>query len=227
MANKTLYFRFPIEMMRGVLSSDSETKQQFLENLLYFHLYTQFDSADLIENTNEVATFSKYALNGWCVELGNAERSYSNGKELANKYKKAKSFTSLNTSIFWQFYKEIKSSNEWLALFMFLALKSIIGAKSYGLSNNALLLSRMDGYSIMQPREKLSFKITNYRIQETKNDLRLDWGLSYYAQHTRGFYFSFKLPIEKLIKIAEEQKRSNKLKALKEKEQKILQELRK
>ncbi len=227
MANNTLYFRFPIEMMRGVLNASSETKQQFLDNLLDFHLYNHFISADLIENTNEVATFSKYALNGWHVKLGNAEWVYSNGKELANKYKKAKSFTSLNTSIFWQFYKETKSPNEWLALFMFLALKSIVGAKSYSSSNNALLLSRMDGYSTIQPREKLSFKITNYRIQETKNDLRLDWRLSYYAQHTRGFYFSFKLPIEKLIKIAEEQKRSNKLKALKEEEQKILQGLRK
>ncbi|MCD8539725.1 MAG: hypothetical protein LRY55_08110, partial [Leadbetterella sp.] len=47
-------------------------------------------------------------------------------------------------------------------------------------------------------------------------DLVLGWGVKYYASHTSGFWVSFKLSIKQLVHLAEEQKRKNLLKRIKD-----------
>ena len=69
------------------------------------------------------------------------------------------------------------------------------------------------------------FEFTEYKRNKIINKLQLDWGLKYYSRYTRGFYFSFKMSLEKLITIAESKRQSTRLKELKDKKKEILKKI--
>ena len=53
-----------------------------------------------------------------------------------------------------------------------------------------------------------------YQLDKIKLDLQLNWGLKLYGNHTRGFYVSFSMSLESLIKQAELRRKKYKLKGL-------------
>jgi hypothetical protein len=57
--------------------------------------------------------------------------------------------------------------------------------------------------------EKMRFFAQEYQTLKIKRELQDNWGLTYYAQQTRGFYFSFKLELKSLIREALKIKRKS------------------
>src|SRR5690242_7142518 len=131
------FFNFPIQMMQGVLEGWKE-KDEFLRDILYFHIENH---AQKIEDHNEYEETEeqrfKRSAEFWGVKMsGNIERSYERGAELLEEFEKSKVFVGISTEIFWNFYQNEKTQFEWECLVAFLALKSILGKKTFCKSNN-------------------------------------------------------------------------------------------
>lgn len=220
------FFNFPIMMMQGVLEGWKE-KDEFLRDILYFHIANH---AQKLEDLNEyeeteVQRFKRSAK-FWGVKMsGNIERSYERGAELLEEFETAKVFVGINSEIFWNFYNNEKTQFEWECLAAFLALKSILGNKTFCKSNNALLYARMSGNETVKDLHSLSF--SRFHRDKIILKLELEWNVKYYSRYTKGFYFGIDTTLEDLIFFAEDRRESFKAKELKKSKSEILKNYQK
>jgi hypothetical protein len=205
------YFNFPIVLLEGFLIDDKKC----LNNILDYAMYAYCEKYD----TDDV----KRAARFFGVTLGNEIRTYRNGNELFDSIPEGLPKVGISKDIFFDYYTNEKTEFQKVTLLAFLAIKSALQNKSYYKMDNNYLFGRMDGkrYPIKNDseltKELLKFK-NEYQSVKIKNELILNWGLVHYAYYTRGFYVSFKMPLEDLIFQVEKKKKSNKLKEQKEKE---------
>ncbi len=79
--------------------------------------------------------------------------------------------------------------------------------------------------------ERVRYFAQEYQTLKIKRELQENWGLIYYAQQTRGFYFSFRLELKALIREALKRKRktveSQRLKKIKLLEEEVFNNLSK
>lgn len=211
-----IYFKFPIELLQGVIFGKKD-KRTFLNEALYYSIYAyseelrdknEYDETN-IQRFNKAAKF----LN---VTLGNQEKSFAMGESVYHDHSENRCIVNLNIDIFWQFYKEEKSDFDWHCLLAFLALKSIIGRKPYAKTNNTFLLSRMAGFSATN--EDHGIKITRYQLDKIKTELQLNWHIVYHGRNTRGFFvgIDINISLEDLMFNSESKKISNREKDLRE-----------
>ncbi len=202
------YFNFPVKLLEGIFKDKQKVLSDALDYFLYSHsLKLELDATkiDLFKSS------SKY----FNVNLGNVSQSFKRGKELFDSIPTDSPKVGLNTSIYWDFYKNHKSDFEIACLTAFLAIKSIIGTKPYCKMNNAYLWARMSGNSkAMKEVNELSDNVkkyaNEYQTGKIKNALREDWNLVTYSRYTRGFYVSFTLELPALITEAEKRRKSTK-----------------
>lgn len=216
MSDERQYFNFPVQLLKGIFKD----KQGVLNSILYFALYAhslkinngeRFLRTEVNTDLKDFLTSAKY----FNVTLGDGKNAYNKGRELFNSIPNDSPTTGLNTSIFWDFYKNHKSDLEIACLLAFLAIRSILGMKSYCKITNAYLWARMDGKSkTIEDVSELSPDVARYakeyQTKKIKETLRNDWGLKYYSYHTRGFYVSFDLELGKLVFEAEKRKKKSK-----------------
>ena len=220
------FFNFPIQMMQGVLEGWKE-KDEFLRDILYFHIENH---AQKIEDLNEyeeteVQRFKRSA-EYWGVKMsGNIERSHERGAELLEEFEKSKVFVGISTEIFWNFYQNEKTQFEWECLAAFLALKSILGKKTFCKSNNALLYARMSGNESVTDLHSLTF--SRFHRDKIILKLEIEWNLKYYSRYTKGFYFGIDTTLQDLIFFAEDRRESFKAKELKKSKDEILKSYQK
>ena len=216
------FFNFPIMMMQGVLEGWKD-KKEFLKDVLYFHIENH---AQKIEDLNEyeeteVQRFKRSA-EFWGVKMsGNIERSYERGAELIAEFETSKVFVGISTEIFWNFYNENKTDFEWECLAAFLALKSILGNKTFCKSNNGLLYARMSGY---ESADVNSITLSRFHRDKIIQELEDNWNLKYYSRYTKGFYFGFDIGINDLVFEAEKRRKSTKEKLRNDEKKKALAE---
>lgn len=221
MMSEQRYFNFPIMIMQGVLEGWKD-KDEFLRDILYFHIENH---AQKIEDLNEyeeteVQRFKRSA-EFWGVEMSGDLRSrQERGAELLAAYEESKVFVGISTEVFWNYYKTLKTDLEWECLIAFLALKSILGNKSYCKSNNALLYARMSGNESSKDEHCLSF--TRFHRDKIIFKLETEWNLKYYSRYTKGFYFGIDVMLKDLIFHAENRRESFKAKELKNSKADIL-----
>lgn len=215
------YFNFPIKMMQGVLEGWKE-KDDFLRDILYFHISNH---AQKLEDLNEYEETEllrfKRSAEFWNVSMSGELRSrQKRGAELLTAFEESKVYVGINTDVFWNFYKTEKSDFEWECLVAFLALKSILGNKSYSKTNNGLLYARMSGNESSKDEHCLTFS----RFHRDKIILKLetDWNLKYYSRYTKGFYFGIDVSLKDLIFNAESKREKLKVEALKNSKAEIL-----
>ena len=218
------FFNFPIQMMQGVLEGWKE-KDEFLKDVLYFHIANH---AEKIEDLNEYEETEeqrfKRSAEFWGVKMsGNIERSHERGAELLEEFEKSKVFVGISTEIFWNFYQNEKTQFEWECLVAFLALKSILGKKTFCKSNNALLYARMSGNESVTDLHSLT--LSRFHRDKIILKLEIEWNLKYYSRYTKGFYFGIDTTLQDLIFFAEDRRESFKAKELKKSKDEILTQI--
>lgn len=220
------FFNFPIMMLQGVLEGWKD-KKDFLKDVLFYHIENH---AQKLEDLNEyeeteVQRFKRSA-EYWGVKMsGNIERSHERGAELLEEFEKSKVFVGISTEIFWNFYQNEKTQFEWECLAAFLALKSILGKKTFCKSNNALLYARMSGNESVTDLHSLTF--SRFHRDKIILKLEIEWNLKYYSRYTKGFYFGIDTTLQDLIFFAEDRRESFKAKELKKSKDEILKSYQK
>ena len=220
------FFNFPIMMLQGVLEGWKD-KKDFLKDVLFYHIENH---AQKLEDLNEyeeteVQRFKRSA-EYWGVKMsGNIERSHERGAELLEEFEKSKVFVGISTEIFWNFYQNEKTQFEWECLVAFLALKSILGKKTFCKSNNALLYARMSGNESVTDLHSLT--LSRFHRDKIILKLEIEWNLKYYSRYTKGFYFGIDTTLQDLIFFAEDRRESFKAKELKKSKDEILKSYQK
>lgn len=220
-----LYFNFPVKMMQGVLLGNESKRNNFLSEVLYYHIQNHaYTLEDLNEYEETQAQLFKRSAEFWNVDLNGGEESkVQKAIDLHTTYSNAKVFVGLNKEIFWDFYKNEKTQFDWECLFAYLALKSIIGKKRYCKTDNALMFARMAGKEVKKDFEKMKgFGFTEYHRNKIITKLETDWHLKYYSRYTRGFYFGIDISLQELIFEAEARRETLKRQSLKNEKAEIL-----
>lgn len=202
MTNK--YFNFPVALISSLFNS----KRKVLDEICNYSLYAF--SLNIKCEQQEYDKFLEAAKYFDVPLTGNEEEKYKSGKELYSRYALSPK-TGLNTSVFWDFYKNYKSDYDLACLAAYLSIKSIIGTKPYCKITNLHLWSRMCGYpSQVKDLSGLSANVhryaNEYQTKKIKKTLVQSWNLVTYARYTRGFYVSFNMSLEDLISQAKKRK---------------------
>lgn len=213
--NNEKYLNFPIQLLTGFITDTRKT----LDNIVNYSVY---ENALKLEHGTELQKI-KDSAGFYQMKLGSVKHSLDNGKLLYNSVPNNSPKVGMNLSIWWDFYKNEKTEFEKVCLLGFLAIKSILGNKSYCKVTNLYLWARMDGKTnTIDEVSELSNEIrkyaNRYQTENIKTELILNWHLIYYSRYTRGFYVSLKMSLEDLIFEAEKKRKSSK-----DKQQKQLQ----
>ena len=158
----------------------------------------------------------KVAAKDLKVKFGNAKKSYEEGRILFDTIPTNSPKTSIRHDMLFDYYGNSKTEFEVITFIAFAAIRSILQRQPYTKITNEYLIGRMAGNN--KPGEPIPdgiLKYNNrYQLDKIKLDLQLNWGLKLYGNHTRGFYVSFSMSLESLIKQAELRRKKYKLKGL-------------
>ena len=216
--NKERYFNFPIMLLQDFLID----YEKVLVNIRDYALYSHSEKLELgtaIDKFKSSAIFFK-------LILGNNKKSLENGKKLYYSIAPNVPKVGVNLTIWWDYYKNYKGDFEKVCLLGFLALKSILQQKAYCKITNEFWFGRMDGKAKSCPYNELSeplHKYANeYQAKKIKTELRLNWNLIAYGRHTRGFYVSFNLSLERISISSRKAKEINPREAIKNQREGII-----
>jgi hypothetical protein len=212
MAN-TIYFNVPIALFAGFMSNSIGCLNTVVE-------YAILDKA---AKGNMTASEAAKALGVSIPSIEYYER-------MLVSFTPARSpIVGVNAALVWDYKDGYKTDFEKACFLAFIALKSILGGKPYCKATNDYLLARMAGKAAVgeypdlpEPLKKYS---TRYQLDRIKNELVANWGLTYYSRFTRGFYFSFTVDFEKLVRQAENKREATKQKARKNIEAEIIKKV--
>ncbi len=207
---KAIYYNFPLIMLRGAMEYDSDIRP-ILNKILEYCIYEKYLEVSDKKNSE----IKIHIENKLSISMGDnaINRGYKQYQQFSNGNVKV----GIKNTIFWDYRENDKTDFQTVCLLGFLALKSMIGNKSYYKTNNSLFFSRMAGSE--KPLTKTEIrKLPNplkkfnneYQLNKIKKELRDNWGLKYYARYTRGFYISFVLDLDELVFQAEKNRKSNK-----------------
>ena len=213
--SKEKYFNFPIQLLEGFIINPEKT-------ILNIKDYSVYENSLKLEHGTDLQKI-KASASFYEMKLGSVDQTLENGKLLYNSIPTTSPKVGLNLSIWWDFYKNEKTEFDKVCLLGFLAIKSILGTKSYCKVTNLYLWARMDGKTnTIDEVSELSNEIrkyaNRYQTENIKNELIQNWHLVYYSRYTRGFFVSLKMSLEDLIFEAEKKRKS-----IKDKKQKQLQ----
>lgn len=164
------------------------------------------------------------------VKYRNFQNALQSGKSIKESYLKfhnSSPWTGLNRDVYWQFKGHNRSEWDKAVLLAFLAFKSIIGNKQwYKITNQSQIYYRMAGQTLGKgkppklPKEIAQF-CTRWKFDQIKLELKENWGLLIYANHTRGMYVSTteKMSLEELALVAEHGKLQRRKSAQRQAEQ--------
>jgi hypothetical protein len=244
MVSSTKYFNVPIPLLKGVLTGEKEIGD-FTQEVVRYSLYRHAkhlpysDDPNAVE-PNKISTQIKAAASFLNVNIGNIDRSISEGRDLFSQHGDKGTFCGINATILWDYNDNPKTERQIAQLCAFCATKSIIGKAAYKRTNKKLIVARMFGYSTFADFEKDAPALTarniskeartirevaaerrrkycdRYHIDKILTDLECDWGLKRYADHIRGMYISYESDLATLAQVCEDSKRSVKVDALKE-----------
>ena len=213
--NNERYLNFPIQLLAGFITDTRKT----LDNIVSYSVYEYALKLEHGTELQKIKDSAKY----YDMRLGSIKHSLDNGKLLYNSVANNSPKVGMNLSIWWDFYKNEKTEFDKVCLLGFLAIKSILGNKSYCKVTNLYLWARMDGKTntidnVSELSNEIRKYANRYQTENIKSELILNWHLIYYSRYTRGFYVSLKMSLEDLIFEAEKKRKSTK-----DKQQKQLQ----
>ena len=213
--SKEKYLNFPVQLLSGFLVKTEKVLSEIIEYAMYQNSL-KLDLGTDLEKIKASASF-------YSMTLLSCETTLQKGKILYESIPHNSPKVGLSISIFWDFYKNEKTDFDKVCLLGFLAIKSILGTKSYCKVTNSYLWARMDGKNntiveVSELSDEVRKFANEYQSKKIKNELIYNWNLKHYSRYNRGFYVSLKMNLEDLI-FEVEKKRKSTL----EKKQKTLQ----
>lgn len=225
MGKDARFFTFPVELLRGAFTD----KSIFCFDAISYALFSRCKEYD--ESPKEAFEF--FGVHG------EYDSTIKRGRAVAKSFPNSP-LVSVNKDILFDFMNNPKTDFEIAVFCAFCGLRSIIGTKPFVKTNNGLLLARMFGFrsvgelEAFQPKppyfdsyfstaQKIRYQLTEKII---KNELCLSWGLKSYADHSRGFYASFNLEFETLVRYAENSRKSTLLKRKRETEKETVKKVK-
>jgi hypothetical protein len=194
-----VFFNFPISLLKPAFMDMSKVCDNIMDYAIFKHAETL--EGDVLKRMKDSASYFKINL------LGNITQSYENGQALFNNTPDKTAMTGIGKELLWDYYKNEKTYSEIAVLLAFLAIKSILGRRSYCKLNSEFLLCRMTGFTSKDEMKELPEGLKKYQYRYhmdcLKFELKKSFGLQIYARYTRGFFVSFELPLEQLIREAE------------------------
>jgi len=118
----------------------------------------------------------------------------------------------IKQQMIFSYLKEDKSEYDLATFCIYASIKSILGKNKVVKTNKEMIIKRAFGDN-QEMAEKYS---TRRKFDKIMSNLELDWGVSRYAERMRGFFVSTSLPMKELAFIAEERRKENRLKKLKQ-----------
>lgn len=242
--NNYNYFNFPVEIIKDYLDNPigvlddifdyalwNYAKEAYIDDNINdkfsqkdcerYNIDLSIDEDDLDEEEYEMLLDMqrlRLAEKKFEVITGNVNRSIERGKELVNRYNYSKApFSNISSEIWFEYYKKEKTEWEQIMLLAYLAVRSIIGEKGYCKITNDFLFARMCGLRTKIKNKKELNKIvqkyyTEYYKNKIRNELELSWHLKTY--NGRGYYASFDMEYEDLIREIKVNSKKNKMKSL-------------
>lgn len=150
MGKRVEYFNAPIEIWQGFL----ENPHDILRNVL------NYASAEY-DNEND-------ASSALCVNYGNWDSDYKQGKELRRKKDYSGVMFSISRSKYWHFRDHKTSKEDNLLLLAYLALNSIGGRGRVSFTNSAFMFCRMAGYGRMSDMPKYKYSPKTKKWNEAR-----------------------------------------------------------
>lgn len=197
MASDSKFFNFPVQLMRS-----APDMKDFGNDVMDYCTYKQSLSLQ-----GSAETKMKAAAHYFGITLGNVSKSLRNGRELYDKMPSAPAMTGINKDTLFEFYEGNQSDFDIVTLMAFLAIKSILGKKSFTRITNEYLICRMAGYDSKNECNELPEYLTPWckrrGLSRIKLELQKSYGLKIYARYTKGFFISFSLSLDELIEVVE------------------------
>lgn len=218
------YFNFPIQLLEGFMKNETKNILNNISDYVIYEDSLKLHHGSALERI--ITCASQYG-----IKLGNNKRTLKNGTELYNSVPLNSPRAGIKLSIWWDFYNNEKSEFDKISLLGFLAIKSILGRKkSYCKITNLYFWARMDGkVNAVNDVYELSWEVrkyaNEYQTKKIKTSLKLNWGLITYSRYCRGFYVSYKLTLENLIREAEKRRASIKEKQYKNMEKELVKKV--
>ena len=215
--NNKIFYNFPICLLEDFHENTTGVLSDLLDYCVYSHNL----------KVNDIEKTQRYLQ----VDILNKEAVLKSGEKLYYEHQK-EPMTGVEKNIYWSFLKTNKTDFEKDCFLAFCAIKSIIGDSAYCKITDNFIVSRMAGLvRIADEKNQIPERLqkywrdkkgNNYHLTKLKNALQIDWSLSYYSNHTRGGYYSFRLDLETLILHAEEKRGSYKENELKKRKEEAL-----
>lgn len=199
--SRDVFFNFPIELMRA-----SPDMRQFGGDVIH---YCIFKHSLTLDGNKAVEAAAKF----YGVQLASTASCEQNGRKLYLGIDLPAPMTGISKDMLFDFYDNYKTEHEIAVLMAFLAIKSILGKKSYCRVTNEYLLCRMAGYGSQNDMTELPEWLRRYQSRRAMHTLKIElqrvYGLKLYARFTRGFFVSFTMSLEELVKAVELKRKSN------------------
>jgi len=232
------YLQIPVYLLREIYNNKFEAFDKMITCGIYRHSQNYYIDPDLCEaeyynmqlhNFKEAAKFLR-------INVRDIETEFLKGRKIDNKGSGG-AYAMVKLDLIFEYRDEDKTEFELMLFAANAALISILGEKEQCKTNKGHILARMFGYlSTRDIPEVLPKDIEylykkyqhRYHFDNLVNELKLNWFWAFYANFTRGMYFKrhkgingLKTALKQLKTIAEANKRSYKLKQLKEIEKEV------
>lgn len=200
MSKEAQFYNFPICLLENFMTNTNQCLDEILDYVTWKNNEGKLTEAET----------AKYLG----VKYGNFQKTLDSGKNIermVSDYYESSPWTGIDRDTFWQFKGHNRSDFDKATLLAFLSFKSIIGNKKwYKITNQNQIYYRMAGTTLgkgtppILPKEIAAF-CTRYKFDQIKLELKENWGLLIYANHTRGMYVSTteKMSLEELALVAE------------------------
>jgi len=163
------------------------------------------------------------------VKLGDLNGSIDNGLWLFDNLPLKSPMTGITKNVLFDFYKGSPTKEEIAFLVGHLALKSIIGKKTYSRVTKEFLLCRMAGFVSQKEMSGLPEYLKKYTIRwhfdKLKFELTQRYGWLTYGRYTRGFFVSQELSLKELIRNVEIKRQKYRLAEQKREQDEALSEV--
>jgi hypothetical protein len=207
------YLNFPVGLLKGAFNDISETMDNIMKYAGYIHA-SKLEFGDETERMKASGHF-------FGITYGNPKRYYKDGECLFDSLSPNSPMVGINKDVCFDYYKKDKTLDQIAVLLAFLAIKSIVGSKSYYKTNRDQIEVRMAGFASIKniddvPEQVKQFT-TRRKFDKIKFELQTNWKVNFYSYYTRGFYVSIdkKFTLDQLVFEAEKNRKSNKEKELK------------
>jgi hypothetical protein len=199
------YLNVPINLLQGIFENPHEVTQKILIFCMYQLAYDRLKVGTLSERIKMAGKFFSINPEHNAYIMHHGRNLYIDW--YANNYPRG----GIKVKVLYDFANNIKSEFDLIILCSLIGLKSIIQHDPYKKTTFDALFARMAGFSSAElaegniPEVIQKYKSRHYREKIIKA-LEDHWHLAYEADHTRGFFFSFRMNHEELCHSIQKQR---------------------